>query len=95
MEEMRNAYIILVVRLEGMRPHCRPRRRWEGNIRMNLRETVWEGVDLIPLAQDRDQWWALVNAVMKLRVPLNVGIFLTSLDSQEGLCSMELISYHM
>jgi hypothetical protein len=54
---------------EGKRPLGRPRRRWVDNIRIELRETGWDGVDLIDLAQDRDQWRALVNAVMKLRVP--------------------------
>jgi hypothetical protein len=44
----------------------RPRNRWEHNIRMGLREIVWEVVDWIHLAQERDQWWALVNMVMNL-----------------------------
>jgi hypothetical protein len=47
----------------------RPRHRWKYNTRMNLRKKVWEVVDWIHLAQDRDQWWALMNTVMKLRVP--------------------------
>jgi hypothetical protein len=47
----------------------RPRRRWVDNIKMDLRETVWDGMDWIDLAQDRDQWRALVNTVMNLRVP--------------------------
>jgi hypothetical protein len=54
---------------EGKRPLGRPRRRWEDNIRMDLREIVWGGMDWIDLAQDRDQWRALVNTVMNLRVP--------------------------
>jgi hypothetical protein len=66
---MRNAYDILVGKPEGKRPLGRPRHRWEDNIRMNLREIGWEGVDWIHLAQDRDQWWALVNMVMNLWVP--------------------------
>jgi hypothetical protein len=41
----------------------------EDNIRMDLKETGWEGVDWMHLAQDRDQWWAVVNMVMNLRVP--------------------------
>jgi hypothetical protein len=69
MEEMRNVYNILVGKPEGMRPLGRPRSRWEDNIAMDLIETVWEGVDWINLAQDRDQWWALVNTIMSLRVP--------------------------
>jgi hypothetical protein len=47
----------------------RPRRRWVDNIKMDLREIGWDGVDWIDLAQDRDQWRALVNTVMNLRVP--------------------------
>jgi hypothetical protein len=46
-----------------------PRRRWEDNIKMDLREVAWGGTDWINLAQDRDRWRALVNAVMNLRVP--------------------------
>jgi hypothetical protein len=47
----------------------RPRRRWVDNIKMDLREIGWDGMDCIDLAQDRDQWRALVNAVMNLRLP--------------------------
>jgi len=47
----------------------RPRRRWEDNIKMNLQEVECGGLDWIELAQDRDRWRALVNAVMNLRVP--------------------------
>jgi hypothetical protein len=67
---MRNAYttITLVGKREGKRPLGRHRRRWECNIRMYLREIGWEGLDWIHLAQDRDKWQVLVNAVMKLRV---------------------------
>jgi hypothetical protein len=46
----------------------RPRRRWDDNIKIDLREIGWGGMDWIHLAQDRDQWRALVNTVMKLRV---------------------------
>jgi hypothetical protein len=65
----RNAYRFLVGKLEGERPLRRPRRRWEDNIRIDLRETGWGGIDWIDLAQDRDQWRALVNTVMNLWVP--------------------------
>jgi hypothetical protein len=58
-----------VGKLEGKRPLGRPRRRWEDNIKMDLRETGWRGMDWIDLAQDRDQWRALVNTVMNVRVP--------------------------
>jgi hypothetical protein len=54
--------------LKGKRPVGRLRRRWKDNIRMNLREIGWEGVDWIHLAQDRDQWRSLVNTVLNLRV---------------------------
>jgi hypothetical protein len=53
----------------GKRPLGRPRRRWEDNIKMNLREIGWGGMEWIYLAQDMDQWRALVNTVMNLRVP--------------------------
>jgi hypothetical protein len=51
---------------------------WEDNIKMNLRETEWAGMDWSGLAEDRDQWKALVNTVMILWVPLDVGNFLSS-----------------
>jgi hypothetical protein len=69
MGKMRNAYMILVGKPEGKRPLGRPRRRWVDNIRVDLGEIGWDGVDWIDLAQDRDQWRALVNTVMNLRVP--------------------------
>jgi hypothetical protein len=69
MGEMRNAYRILVGKPEGKRPLGRPRRRWVNNIKMERREIGWDGMDWIDLAQDRDQWRALVNTVMNLRVP--------------------------
>jgi hypothetical protein len=67
--EKRNAYRILVGNSEGKRPLERPRRRWVDNIKMNLKETEWDGMDWIHLAQDRDQWRALVNTVINFRVP--------------------------
>jgi hypothetical protein len=60
---------ILVGKPEGKRPLGRPRRRWVDNIKMDLTEIGWDGVDWIELAQDRDLWRALVNTVMNLRVP--------------------------
>jgi hypothetical protein len=67
--EMRNVYKILVGKPEEKRPLGRHRRRWENNIRMDLREMGWEGVYWNHLAQGNDQWRALVNRVMDLRVP--------------------------
>jgi hypothetical protein len=64
-----NAHMILVGKPEGKRPLGTPRRRWEDNIKMDLREMGWGAIDWIDLAQDRDQWRALVNTVMNLRVP--------------------------
>jgi hypothetical protein len=69
MGETRNAYRILVGKPEGKRPLGRPRRRWVVNIKMDLGEIGWDGTDWIELAQDRDQWRALVNTMMNLRVP--------------------------
>jgi hypothetical protein len=66
--EKRNAYRVLVRKPEGKRPLGRPGRRWEDNIKMHLRELGWGGMDWIHLAQDRDQWGALVDMVMNLRV---------------------------
>jgi hypothetical protein len=66
--ETRNAYRILLGKPEGKRPLGRPRRRWVGNIRMDLGEIGWDGMDWIDLAQDMDQWRALVNTVMNFRV---------------------------
>jgi hypothetical protein len=69
MEEKRNAYRILIENPEGKRQLGRRTSRWVDNIKMDLREVGWDGMDWIDLAQDRDQWRALVNAVMNLRVP--------------------------
>jgi hypothetical protein len=65
----RNACTILVGKPEGKRPLGKPRRRWMDNIKMVLREIGWDVMDWIDLAQDRDQWRALVNTVINLRVP--------------------------
>jgi hypothetical protein len=69
MGERRGAYRALVGKPVGRRPLERPRRRWEDNIKMDLRKVGWGDMDWINLAQDRDRWRALVNAVMNLRVP--------------------------
>jgi hypothetical protein len=64
--------------VEGKRPLGKPSRRWEDNIKMNLQEVGRGETDWIKLAQDRDSWRALVNAVMNLQVPQNPGNFLTT-----------------
>jgi hypothetical protein len=69
MGEKRNAYRLLVGKPEGKIPLGRPRRRWVGNIRMDLGEVGWGDVDWIDLAQDRNSWRAVVNSVLNLRVP--------------------------
>jgi len=68
MGERRGVYRVLVGETEGKRPLGIPRRRWEGNIKMALQEVGCEGMDWIMLAQDREGWRALVNAVLNLRV---------------------------
>jgi hypothetical protein len=60
---------ILVGKPEGTRPLGRSKRTWADNIKIDLREIGWDGMGWIDLAQDRDQWRALVNTVMNLRVP--------------------------
>jgi hypothetical protein len=67
--ESRDVYRVLVEKLEEKRPLGRPRRKWEDNIKMDLQEMGCGSMDWIKLAQDRDRWRALVNAVMSLRVP--------------------------
>jgi hypothetical protein len=69
---------VLMGKPERNRPLGRPRHRWEDNIKMDLQEMECEGMDWIDVAQDRDRWQALVNAVMNLQVPYNAGNFLTS-----------------
>jgi len=63
MGERRGVYRVLIGKHEGKRPLVRRRRRWEDNIKMALQEVGCEGIDWIELAQDRDRWRALVNAV--------------------------------
>jgi hypothetical protein len=67
--EKRKAYRLLVGKPEGKRTLGRPRRRWVHNIKIDLREIIWGSTNWIYLAQDRDQWRALVNTVMSVQVP--------------------------
>jgi hypothetical protein len=69
MGEGRGVYGLLVGRLEGKRPLVRPKRRWEDNIKMDLREIGIDGVNWIQLAQNRVHWRAFVSTVMNLRDP--------------------------
>jgi len=70
--------VLLVEKSEGNRSLGRPRRRWEDNIKMDLQEVGCGRMDWIELAQERDRWRTLANAVMNLRVLKNAGNFLTS-----------------
>jgi len=69
MREGRGVYRVFIGRAKGKRPLGRPRRRWEDNIKMDLRMTGIDEANWIRLAQDRVQWWAFVSTVMNLRVP--------------------------
>jgi hypothetical protein len=69
MGEGRGVYRVVVGKPEDKRPLGRPRRRWEDNIKLDLREIGIDGSNWIRLVQDRVQWWAFVNTVMNLRVP--------------------------
>jgi hypothetical protein len=69
MGEKRNAYRLLVGKLEGKGPLERPRNKWVDNIRIDLGEVGWGDVDWIGLAMDRNRWRAVVNSVLNLRVP--------------------------
>ena len=69
MEQSRNAYGVFVGKPEGKRPLGRPRRRWEDNVKIDMREVGCDPGESIDLAEDRDQWRPYVRAVMNLQVP--------------------------
>jgi hypothetical protein len=69
MDGKRNTYRCLVGKPERKKPLGRPGRSWEDNIKMDLREIGWGGMDWINVAQDRDQWRAVVNTVINQRFP--------------------------
>ena len=69
MGERRGVYRILIGKPEGKRQLGRSRRKWDDNIKKDLQDVGCEGMDWIDVAQDRDRWWALVNAVMNFHVP--------------------------
>ena len=78
MGERRDVYRVLEGKPEGKRPLGRPRRRWEDNIKMDLKEVECGGMDWIELAEDKDRWHALVNTVINVWVPSKEGNFLAS-----------------
>ena len=78
MGDKRGVYRLLMGKRGGKRPLGRPRCRWEDSIKMDLQEVGCGVLDWIELVQDRDEWQALVNAVMNLRVPQNARNFLTN-----------------
>jgi len=69
MGERRGVYRVLVGKPDGKRSLGRPRHRWGNNIKVDLQVVGCGGVDWVELAQDRDRWWALVNAVINLQIP--------------------------
>jgi hypothetical protein len=90
------AYRVSLRQPEGKRPLGRPRRRFEDNIKMDLGEIGWGGVDWINLVQDRDWWNALVNKVMNLRWHKMLGnswLAERLAASQDGLSSTEMVGW--
>jgi hypothetical protein len=78
MGDRTGVYMVLVGKPEGKRPHGRAGRRWGDDVTMHVKEIVREGMDWIDLAQDRDKWRAVVNAVMNFRVSSSADNFFVS-----------------
>lgn len=78
MQEKRNACRVLIGKPKLNRLLGRPMHRWEGNVKMDLKDLQWKGVDWMYLAQNWDKWWILVNTVVNCDVPLSVKNFVTS-----------------
>jgi len=78
MGESRGVYRVLVGKPKSKGPVGRPRRRWEDNIKMDLQEVGYGGMDWIELGQDRYRWRELVNALLNFRYPQNAINFFTS-----------------
>jgi hypothetical protein len=78
MREKIKTYRTLVANPEGKRPLVRQRSTWVDNLKMDLREIGWGGIDWSDLVQDRDQWATVVNTIMSLQVPQNAGKFFSS-----------------
>jgi len=76
MGERRGVYRVLVGKPEGKRPLGRPKLRWEDNIKINLKEVGYGGMDWLELAQDKDRWRVIVNALMNFRGSTKFGEFL-------------------
>ena len=91
MEERKGVYRVMVGKTEWKSLFGRPRCRWKDNIKIDLQEVGCGGMAWIELAQDRNSWRALVNAVMNLQVPRNAGNFLTN---WEPVCFSRWILFH-
>jgi hypothetical protein len=76
--ELRGVYRGLVGKTEGNRELVKPRRSWENNIKIDLKEVGYRNMDWIDVSEDRDRWWAPLNVVMNIRVPLIAGNLLPS-----------------